>query len=156
MPIKYLEGDVTSPIGLGNKMIIHICNNIGKWGKGFVLSLTKKWKQPQKAYLELDEYCLGFVQFIKINDKLTICNMIAQNGIKTKYSRKKRFVDYEALKKCLKKVNKLCEKNNFTIHMPRIGVGLGGGEWRVIENIINNELPKISVYVYDLKKKIIY
>ncbi len=41
--INYVKGDATAPIGIGNKIIVHICNDIGRWGKGFVMALSKKW-----------------------------------------------------------------------------------------------------------------
>jgi len=34
MDIKYIKGDATNPAGEGNKLIVHICNDIGGWGKG--------------------------------------------------------------------------------------------------------------------------
>lgn len=41
-----------------------------------------------------------------------------------------------------------------SIHMPRIGCGLAGGDWRIIEAIIQVSLidPGIDVTVYDLKE----
>ena len=48
--IHYLEGDATNPKVPGNKIIAHVCNDIGGWGRGFVLSLSKKWKLPEVAY----------------------------------------------------------------------------------------------------------
>ena len=48
MEILYIKGDATAPIGSGVKVITHICNDIGGWGKGFVLALSKKWKMPKK------------------------------------------------------------------------------------------------------------
>ena len=34
MEILYIKGDATAPIGSGVKVITHICNDIGGWGKG--------------------------------------------------------------------------------------------------------------------------
>lgn len=48
MDIIYIKGDATSPISPGNKIITHICNDIGGWGKGFVLALSKNGKLPKK------------------------------------------------------------------------------------------------------------
>lgn len=31
--IQYIKGDATCPHAEGNKIIAHICNNIGGWGK---------------------------------------------------------------------------------------------------------------------------
>lgn len=43
--IQYLKGDATNPQVEGNKIITHICNDIGGWGKGFVLAISKRWKK---------------------------------------------------------------------------------------------------------------
>ncbi len=48
--IEYVSGDATRPVGDGCKVIVHICNDRGGWGKGFVLALSKRWKQPEAAY----------------------------------------------------------------------------------------------------------
>ena len=47
MTIQYLKGDATAPKTHGKKIIVHVCNDIGKWGKGFVLAISKRWKEPQ-------------------------------------------------------------------------------------------------------------
>ena len=39
--IQYLTGDATAPTASGNKIIAHVCNDIGGWGKGFVLAPLK-------------------------------------------------------------------------------------------------------------------
>mgnify|MGYP002351074259 FL=1 len=44
--IIYLKGDATKPEGLGPRIIAHICNDVGLWGKGVVLAISKRWKLP--------------------------------------------------------------------------------------------------------------
>ncbi len=40
--ITYLTGDATQPQSAGPKLIVHVCNDIGGWGRGFVVaSLTQ-------------------------------------------------------------------------------------------------------------------
>ena len=49
--ITYLKGDATCPQNVTkNIYIAHVCNDINKWGKGFVLALSKKWKEPEKYF----------------------------------------------------------------------------------------------------------
>ena len=43
--IRYVTGDATRPEGEGPKIIVHICNDIGAWGRGFVLALSKRFKE---------------------------------------------------------------------------------------------------------------
>ena len=45
-----IEGDATHPVGPGNKIIVHICNDKGYWGGGFTGSLSVRWLRPQIAY----------------------------------------------------------------------------------------------------------
>ena len=66
----FLKGDATSPNMEGIKIIAHICNDIGGWGKGFVLALSKRWQQPEKEYRkwfkEGLKFHLGGVQFVQV------------------------------------------------------------------------------------------
>ncbi len=63
-------------------------------------------------------------------------------------------VRYGAIATCLKKVYKFSKTytvdNKISIHMPRIGCGLAGGSWVVMEAVIKNSIPDdIEVFVYD-------
>jgi hypothetical protein len=46
--INYVRGDATVPSVKGVKLIAHVCNDIGGWGKGFVLALSRRWPEPEK------------------------------------------------------------------------------------------------------------
>ena len=67
MPIQYIKGDATQPQGAGLKIIAHVCNDMGAWGKGFVVALSKRWKKPEADYrawyLSKTDFALGDVQF---------------------------------------------------------------------------------------------
>jgi len=41
--ITYLQGDATVPVAEGMKIICHVCNVAGGWGKGFVVAISKRW-----------------------------------------------------------------------------------------------------------------
>jgi hypothetical protein len=43
-------GDATAPQGTGPKVIAHVCDDMGGWGKGFVVALSKRWPEPEAAY----------------------------------------------------------------------------------------------------------
>ena len=49
--INYVTGDATEPI-IRPCIIAHICNTEGKWGKGFVLALSKKYPLAEEGYRE--------------------------------------------------------------------------------------------------------
>mgnify|MGYP000147362745 CR=1 FL=1 len=153
--IKYLKGDATSPQYKGVKIIAHICNDIGGWGKGFVLAVSKRWPEPEKAYRKWhrlrseNDFGLGEIQIIQVSEYIYVANMIAQKGIKT--GSKGVPIRYEAVELSLKKLTSEALKLNASIHMPRIGCGLAGGKWQNIEPLINNHLLKngVKTFVYD-------
>lgn len=148
--ITYLKGDATKPKGIGNKIITHVCNDIGGWGAGFVLALSKKWITPEKMYrsIAIESLKLGMVQYVSVENNIIVANIIGQHGIYYDNDGNPP-VRYEAIKTALKDVNKVALKTNSTIHAPRFGSGLSGGEWNKIEDIINETLT-VDVFIYDL------
>ena len=153
LEITYIKGDATSPQTAGMKIIAHICNDIGGWGKGFVLAISKRWQEPERQYRkwyhEHENFKLGQVQFVSVTDYIIVANMIGQKGIKT--GSKGAPIRYEAVDECLKKLGDKAIEINASIHMPRIGCGLAGGKWDKIEPLIAKNLLDrgISVFVYD-------
>lgn len=145
--IKYIKGDATSPVGDGKKVIAHICNDIGAWGAGFVLALSKKWCRPERIYRTFTEVglILGDIQFAQVENDIMVINMIAQHETRLTNVQPIR---YDALEECLKKVNQYCIDNNATLHAPKFGAGLAGGDWNKIEGIINSTMS-VPVIIYD-------
>jgi O-acetyl-ADP-ribose deacetylase (regulator of RNase III) len=151
--ITYLQGDATKPIK-PNFVICHVCNNRGAWGAGFVLALSKMWKEPERSYREWfesksDTFQLGNVQFVSV-----LPDVWAQNN----YRRRKDspdtvFLDYDALNTALEKVCSFASERELSVHMPRIGCGLAGGKWDLIEPIIkvHSDAKSVEVYVYDFQ-----
>jgi O-acetyl-ADP-ribose deacetylase (regulator of RNase III) len=69
--IHYVTGDATAPIGTGHKIIAHVCNDIGAWGAGFVLALSKRWPQPKAEYLKIrPALALGLVQLVQVEKEI--------------------------------------------------------------------------------------
>lgn len=151
--ITYLKGDATVPQAKGNKIIVHVCNNLGGWGKGFVLAISKRWKEPEKAYRawhrnrSKNDFELGSVQLVQVSDYIHVGNMIAQQGMKTGSNGVP--IRYKAVEQCLNQIAIEAEKLNASIHMPRIGCGLAGGKWEMIEPILAETLLHYDLDVYD-------
>lgn len=155
MKINYLIGDATNPHVDGNKIIVHICNDIGKWGKGFVLAISKRWKSPEKLHKEAfsssEKPSLGEVQFIPVEPDIYIANLIGQKGIRSPKSNSPAPIRYDAVRTGLAAVAEYALKYNAPVHMPRIGCGLAGGTWEEIEPIIEQTLIHVNIptTVYD-------
>jgi len=147
-------GDATSPRGTGNKIIAHICNNKNRWGAGFVLALSAKWGYPEQFYRARQTYPLGDVDVLSVDQDddgnvLYVANMIAQHDIKPDLDGNPP-IRYDALRTALSKVNKIAMEKNATIHAPRFGSGLSGGNWEIIEEIIK-EVITVDVTIYLFK-----
>lgn len=156
--IKYVEGDATTPVGGGPKIIVHVCNDIGGWGKGFVVAISKRWKEPEESYRRWYKdgddtpFALGEIQFVSVEDDLWIANLIGQRGIRR--SGGEPPVRYDAIRSGLRKVAEFADEQSASVHMPRIGCGLAGGSWPQIELLIQETLISsgVEVTVYDFGK----
>ncbi|WP_223598158.1 macro domain-containing protein [Chryseobacterium sp. GVT01B] len=155
--IQYLKGDATAPQAKGIKIIAHICNDIGGWGKGFVLAVSRRWEAPEKEYRNWhrfrskNNFALGEIQLVQVEKYIYIANIIGQKGIKTGSNGFP--VRYDAIEKALTKLSNDALLLNASVHMPRIGCGLAGGKWEEIEPIIERTLleKNVEVYVYDFE-----
>ncbi|RFU41431.1 Appr-1-p processing protein [Actinomadura logoneensis] len=154
--IRYVRGDATSPQAKGVKVIAHVCNDLGGWGKGFVLAVSRRWDQPERAYREWhrnrakNDFGLGAVQFVQVEQYVHVANMVAQRG--TKRGSKGVPIRYDALGRCLDGVGARALELEASVHMPRIGCGLAGGRWSEVEPLIERHLVErgVPVTVYDI------
>lgn len=156
--INYVVGDATKPQAAGPKVITHIVNSKGGWGRGFVVSLSKVWSSPEQRYREWFKapraqdppFILGEVQFVKVSEDVWVANLLGQDGYLTDPS--KPPVRYKAIENGLNLIGSFSQLHRASVHMPRIGCGLAGGTWESIEPLLKNTLlsKNIAVYVYDL------
>ncbi len=152
--INYVKGDATKPQSPGNKIIVHVCNDIGGWGKGFVMALSGKWPQPEDSYRKWyqsnENFVLGAMQLVKVEADIWVANIIGQHNVRPDNEGNPP-VRYEAISEALCKVADAALAMNASVHMPRIGCGLAGGKWEFMETIITENLTgkNIEVTVYD-------
>jgi O-acetyl-ADP-ribose deacetylase (regulator of RNase III) len=154
--IRYLKGDATSPQAKGVKVIAHVCNDLGGWGKGFVVAVSDRWPGPEKAYRawyrdrSQNDFGLGAVQMVQVDQYIWVANMIGQRGVKPSKKHGPP-IRYEALDRCLATLGEKARELNATVHMPRIGCGLAGGTWPRIEPLITRNLTSkgVDVTIYD-------
>lgn len=148
--IHYVIGDATAPEVPGPKIVAHVCNDVGAWGKGFVLSLRAKYPDAERAYrnLRYTGYVLGTNQKVRVGAELWIVNMIAQGGLRDRYH--PVTIRMDALAMCLSDLRTFATGVGASVHIPRIGCGLGGGKWPDVERLIAETMSDVEVYVYDL------
>ncbi|OAM91667.1 Appr-1-p processing protein [Termitidicoccus mucosus] len=157
--ITYVIGDATAPSGDGRKIIAHVCNDLGRWGRGFVLAINRRWTAPSIAYRRPfagpSRPALGDVQFIPVSNTITVANIIGQHGIRypDEAATTPAPIRYEAVAAGLTKIADQATRQSASVHMPRIGCGLAGGTWERIELLITRGLSSrgIPVTIYDLR-----
>jgi len=146
--LKNVRGDATEPQTTHEKEIVvipHICNDENIWGGGFVIALSKKWKEPEQIYRQFckdrsPEPVIGEVCFAKINNYLAVANMIAQSG--TISISNSIPLKYSSLMKCMDKVVDYIEmiksktSGPVVIHCPKFGSLRAGGNFDFILELI--------------------
>ena len=77
-------------------------------GKGFVLAISKRWREPEEAYRSAfaSQHApgLGNVQFIRVSDRITVANLIGQHGVRSLRSEAAPPIRYPAIRDGLTKV----------------------------------------------------
>lgn len=156
--IEYIKGDLFKDY---HPIIAHGCNSLGVMGSGFAKQVKAKFPDVYRQYALWfvdNKLSLGVIQIVPTKDPLDgrdmyITNCITQQG----YGLSIQHVDYDAVNQCmeglathLKWATKLRPKFWTHIAMPKIGAGLGGGDWAVIEPIIKRHLDQFHVKVYEL------
>lgn len=146
--IEYIKGDLFAE---SHKIIAHGVNCHGVMGSGIAKIIREKWPE---VYDDYHQFCqlrdpyryLGFVRASPANDGTLILNCFTQE----KYGKDGlRYISYDAVDDCFERINDVLHRFEY-IAMPKIGAGLGGGHWPVIESIINHRLKDHKVKVYEL------
>jgi O-acetyl-ADP-ribose deacetylase (regulator of RNase III) len=145
MKIKYINDNIFNFHG---RFIAHGCNARGVMGSGVAKAIKQRYPYAYREYrhsYETKGLSLGEVQVVKCRDR-TIINMILQEN----FGRDgKRYVSYDAVVNAMVTLEEILYGEE--IAFPMIGSGLGGGNWNIIESIIENELKTVQPYIYYLK-----
>jgi hypothetical protein len=140
------------------KLLAHVCNDQGLWGAGFSGALSARWKEPEIQYRQCTPR-MGDVQFVAVEGRTVVANMVAQNGVRrfdsdnpqrvqvNKQMRLDRSIGvpafaavpgvrpplrYAALVRCMEQVGLHAWNHAADIHCPQFGSGLAGGDWNTI------------------------
>ena len=145
--MQYRQGDATElpdvPV-----VLAHICNNAGGWGRGFVLAVSRRWAEPERSYRQMARQYggrppLGEVQFVSVGPEQWVANMVAQDGYQSRENPVP--LRYEALEATLAKVAAFAAEKGAVVQMPKIGAGLGGGEWTRIVGLVERTMAMHAV-----------
>ena len=157
--MKYVEGDLLKLAKQGEFYIVaHGCNCFCTMGAGIALQIKEQFpgayaKDCETVKGDIDK--LGnYSAYWFHNDTKHVTAIL---NCYTQYHYGKNHVDgvdkpfdYEAFTLCMRKINHQFHGNK--IGLPLIGAGLAGGDWNVIEKIIEKELKDMDVTIVKFKK----
>ena len=149
--IKFINVDATK---IDVDVLGHQCNTRGVMGAGIAKTIKQLYPDVYKEYRF---YCLdntgllGTTQLVKSKEGKCIANIFGQDNYKGRGLK----TNYKALRKALEDLQyKMFCLNLKTLAIPYlIGCGLGGGEWEIVGQIINDVFGENSIICYICKFK---
>lgn len=168
MGIHYKTGNLLdAPVDY----ICHQVNCQGRMGSGIAKQIKDRWPVVYDAYIgaykdredeilrncggfehipDVSETLLGYLQKVPVNEEQVVINMFAQQYYG--YDGK-RYTSYDAFWACLGGIAASVPKGSKIGFPYRIGCGLGGANWQIIETMISVVLGKdFDVYIYTLEE----
>lgn len=144
-------------------LLVHGCNCLGAMGAGVAAGVRQRYPKAYDSYAAVcasndPKDLLGKCQYVLIDtasNDMSMNGLIIVNAFTQLAPGSGREVNYEAVATCFEDINRflISVKREFhrslTVSFPKIGAGLAGGSWDVIEKIID-------VSVSDDFQKVLY
>jgi O-acetyl-ADP-ribose deacetylase (regulator of RNase III) len=133
---RIVRGDLVAMAVLGEfDAIIHGCNCFCTMGAGIARQIAQTFPlalKKDKRTKRGDIAKLGTFSSAVFANGFTIYNAYTQ----FQFGKREQYVDYAALEKALKAIAADITKLDARVGLPKIGAGLGGGNWETIKDII--------------------
>lgn len=150
--VKYKKGDLLQAT---EDIIAHGCNCSGGFGSGVAGQIAKKYPYAREDYLSVySNYAnkgelmpLGMIISSDQPDGKIVVNCTTQLAY---LPRGVCHADYEAIRTCMARIKEWASIFEQSIAIPKIGAGLAGGDWAVIEQVLNEVFNDYDVTVYEL------
>jgi O-acetyl-ADP-ribose deacetylase (regulator of RNase III) len=147
--MKTIYGDLIE-LGLVGQfdVIAHGCNCMCVMGAGLAKQIKRKFPDvfalDRRSGVTTEK--IGGINWVDHDidgHNLTVVNAYTQ----VHYGHNQRQCEYGAIRECMQKIKK--HFSGKRIGLPKIGAGLGGGDWNLIREIIEHELAGEDVtFVY--------
>lgn len=149
MGLTYVTGDVLKVEP--TRIIAHGVNCRGGFGSGVAGQIARTFPEVKRGYMRWfkeGKWKPGEMQVVMTDDGHLVANLATQDT----YGREGRHVLYDAVEASFRRLLSFAQTRDCAVAMPKIGAGLGGGEWAKVEQILVNLLDEfdIDVEVYTL------
>lgn len=152
--MNYKRGNLLSVTDV-NSIILHGCNAQGVMGSGVARAVRDMYPGA------FEKYCTDIYNGLKLGQMSWYSSanepVIASGITQEHYGRDidTRYVSYDAVDDVMCAVFSAAKALNFNVHMPKIGSGLGNGDWTVIEQIIISaakkcNFPQEKIFIWEL------
>lgn len=141
MKIIYKHADL---LAADEPCIVHGVNAQHKYRSGVAGQIREKFPHAYDCYMNA-ELILG-VNIWAECDPYWIVNSVTQD----RYGNDgKMYADYNAIRNCMILLNEEAPMKGITaVAMPKIGCGLGGADWEIVSEIIEETLTNVQPVVY--------
>ncbi len=156
--MNYINGDVFDALNTPYTMLIHGCNAQGVMGSGVAKTFKERFPEAFQKYgddLKNQVVGLGTTSFYNLGLKQSD-NVVASGITQRYYGRDgKQYVDYSAVQSVFLECIAVAKYRLQMIAMPKIGAGLGGGDWGIISDILQKsahylKYPESLIYIYEI------
>ena len=153
--IHYVKGDLRES---DCDILIHGCNCFNVWGAGIARQMKLKYPEAYIVDIAATNRFGLYGKLGRFSDALghdgkVILNLYSQYS----YGRDRIHADYQAIRRGLEAIHDFIATGDVErfptwpkVGMPRIGAGLAGGDWGIIEGIIKDIFDVNDIYIYDL------
>lgn len=133
--------------------ICHQVNCQGKMGSGVAKQIRDRWPEVYSNYARVaNSKMLGKVQILYIEDanipRQCVVNMFSQENYGYDGA---RYTSYDAFWNCLNELKNEIPKGATVAFPYKIGCGLGGANWEIIEKMIDIVFKDYGVFIYKLE-----
>ena len=151
-----IERHVGNLLDVKTGVIVHGCNARGVMGAGVAKAVKQRYPGAYTAYRHAyEEGGLSVGQVIAYpvpNGNGALQLVIVNAIIQQTYGTDRRQVDYAGFERAFVQVAHITRTFGFQdVHLPLIGCGLAGGDWRVIEPIIRRTLRGLRKHLWLLE-----
>jgi hypothetical protein len=152
--VIYKQGDASRP-SERPVVILHVVNDVGAWGRGFTASLDVNvpgarldflaWVRGEPGFGQISPYALGWSRLFAVSEDVSVLHVCAQHGLRGRGN--PRPFNLLAFDRALS-LGIPWQREPFTVVMPKVGCGLGGGDWHDVEMAVSRRLSVFPVVVY--------
>jgi hypothetical protein len=137
------------------RIIGHVVNDAGRWGKGFTAPLSTRYPVAQSTYLRWagsGRLELGKSIIVPVCAGIHVAHLCAQSGL---FNARTNPVPFrlEALAECLPNLRNFAVALDAPIWLPKIGAGLGRGDFPKIMELIEHHLAGLPVVIFELDEQ---